>query len=74
MVGQDKLITAADFYFSDKKLAIFCDGKKFHNIEKDNRINAKLSDLGIRNIRFSGKEITENLETVLDEIEKELKK
>lgn len=69
-IGQDQLITAADFYFPDKKLAIFCDGKDFHDVEKDKIINQKLYDIGITPLRFTGKQINENLISVLDEIEK----
>jgi len=69
-VGQEQLITSADFYFPEKKLAVFCDGKEFHKEEKDNVINQKLNDIGIKTLRFSGKQINENLTTVLDEIEK----
>ena len=71
-ITQDKLITAADFYFPERKLAIFCDGKDFHNKEKDERINKKLKEIGITVLRFSGKQITENLSDVLDEIESKL--
>jgi hypothetical protein len=69
---QDKLITAADFYFPEKKLAIFCDGKDFHDSEKDERINNKLNEIGVDVLRFSGKEITEELSNVLDRIELKL--
>lgn len=71
-VKQDKLITAADFYFPDKKLAVFCDGKEFHDNEKDKKIDDKLKELGIKTVRFTGKEISEKLEDVLDKIENEL--
>ena len=73
-IGIDKLITSADLYFESKKLAIFCDGKEFHDKEKDSRISKALSDIGIKSLRFSGKEITENIEIVLDKIEDELNK
>jgi len=73
-VGQDKLVTAADFFFPDYNLAIFCDGKDFHNTKKDEVINKKLSEFGISVLRFSGKEITENLPEVLQAIEDKLKK
>ncbi|MFB6343519.1 DUF559 domain-containing protein [Saccharicrinis sp. FJH62] len=72
-LGEEKLITAADFFFSDNKLAIFCDGSEFHDEAKDKIIDSKLADLGIKSMRFSGKEITEQIESVLDKIEKELK-
>ena len=71
-LGQEKLITAADFYFPENNLAIFCDGKEFHDIEKDEMINKKLAEFGISVLRFSGKEITEQLPTVLDKIAERL--
>ena len=33
-VGQDNLITSADLFFPDFKLAIFCDGSQFHDQRK----------------------------------------
>lgn len=71
-IGQENLITALDFYFPEKKLAIFCDGKEFHNVEKDKKIDDSLKKIGINSLRFGGKEITENLENVLTEIESHL--
>jgi hypothetical protein len=73
-LGQDRLITAADFYFPEINLAIFCDGKEFHNVEKDEAINKKLNDFGISVLRFSGKQISESLPEVLSVIEEKLKK
>ena len=61
-------MTSADFYFEGIKLAIFCDGKEFHDIEKDKKIDEKLSELGISSMRFSGKSITEELENVINKI------
>ncbi len=66
---EDRLITSADFFYPTYKLALFCDGKEFHDEEKDKTIDESLSALGIRSLRFSGKRITEELEKVLDEIE-----
>ncbi|SJN52658.1 hypothetical protein FM120_36835 [Sphingobacterium faecium PCAi_F2.5] len=68
-IGQENLITEVDFYFADKKLAIFCDGKEFHDEEKDRRINLTLEKIGVRALRYSGKQITENLEEVLADIQ-----
>lgn len=67
-IGQDKLITAADFYFPNEKLAIFCDGSEFHDIVKDQVITEKLKGFGIDSLRFSGKEISENIESVISRI------
>lgn len=73
-LGQEQLITQADFYFPDKKLAIFCDGKEFHDLNKDKKINEALNKLDINILRFTGKDITENLENVLETIQNEYKK
>lgn len=69
-IGQENLITEVDFYFEDKKIAIFCDGKEFHDEEKDKKINLALEKIGVRALRYSGKQITENLEEVLSDIQK----
>jgi len=71
-IGEEKLITASDFYFPRKNLAIFCDGSQFHDKEKDEKINRKLKTLGIDALRFTGKEITEELEKVIDKIENKI--
>jgi Protein of unknown function (DUF559) len=73
---QDKLLTNVDFYFPDKKVAIFCDGSAFHDTEegrkKDEKIDNELKSLGVKPLRFNGKQITETLETVLNKIIAEL--
>lgn len=69
---EDRLITASDFYYPKHRLAIFCDGREFHDTEKDKKIDEALNTIGVQTLRFSGKRITEELETVLDEIEKAL--
>lgn len=72
----DELVTAADFYFPEKKLAIFCDSIKYHtrtsNINKDKLIDDKLNDLGIKSLRISGKDIVNNLKSCVDRIIVEL--
>jgi hypothetical protein len=68
-IGQENLITEVDFYFADKKLAIFCDGKEFHDEAKDKKINLALEKIGVRSLRYSGKQITENLEEVVLDIQ-----
>lgn len=72
-IPQDRLITTSDFYYPKEKIALFCDGKEFHDTAKDNKIDDKLNEIGIKSLRFSGKRITEELEVVLDEIEIALK-
>lgn len=54
-------ITDADFYFPDKKLAVFCDSKEHHSskesTDKDSNIDKSLAEIGIFSIRILGKEI-----------------
>ena len=68
-IPQDKLITASDFYYPKEKVALFCDGVEYHDIEKDKKIDDNLKAIGVIPLRFSGKRITEELKTVLDEIQ-----
>lgn len=67
-IAREKLITNAGFYFKEGKLAIFCDGSEYHNPEKDKLIDKQLQTIGIRCLRFTGKEISERLEAVLETI------
>lgn len=57
-------ITDADFYFPEKKLAIFCDSKEHHSskesIEKDKKIDKSLASIGITSLRILGKDIVSN--------------
>ncbi|HCX4809999.1 TPA: hypothetical protein OZT40_001343 [Escherichia coli] len=54
-------ITDADFYFPEKKLAVFCDSKEHHSsnesIDKDSNIDKSLAEIGISSIRIFGKDI-----------------
>lgn len=59
------LISEADFLFPDQRIAVFCDGATHNRArikERDRRIDAALSDLGIRSIRLSSKRILGNIE------------
>lgn len=55
------IITEADFFFEDKKIAVFCDSVAHHTsdaaIAKDLVIDKKLAEIGIRSIRISGPDI-----------------
>ena len=69
------IITEVDIYFDNKKLGVFCDGghhAKRKQREKDAAINAKLRELGITPLRFTGRPILENTTAVGDEIENAL--
>ena len=69
-------IYIADFYCHSQKLVIELDGS-IHNVPdvKTNDIirQKDLEDLGLKIIRFTNKEITNNLEQVLQTIEKNIK-
>lgn len=73
----NELITEADLYFPDKKIAIFCDSKKFHrgskNKLKDEKIDIELAKNGIKTLRLSGKEIMDNLDKCVHKVERILK-
>lgn len=73
---EDKLISNVDFFFPEKQLAIFCDGKAFHDSEekraKDTKIDSSLSSLGISSLRFSGKQITGDLESVIKTVKEKI--
>lgn len=68
----DELITEADLYFPSSKLAIFCDSKQFHrgkkNQGKDEFIDKALSEIGIKSLRLTGKEIIEKLDKCVNRI------
>lgn len=59
-----KIITEADFFFENEKIAIFCDSVAHHTSPedraKDSAIDAKLEKIGIRSFRVSGKDIAES--------------
>lgn len=56
-----KKITEADFFFVEKKIAVFCDSVAHHSspkaIAKDKEIDRKLEAAGIRSVRISGRDI-----------------
>jgi len=56
-----KAITDADYYFPEKKLAIFCDSIAHHSspeaVEKDKKIDIKLHQVGIESMRICGRDI-----------------
>jgi hypothetical protein len=60
----NNIITEADFFFEEQKVAVFCDSVEFHTTEKavakDAAIDEKLSAIGIRSIRISGSDIVKS--------------
>lgn len=68
----DEIITEADLYFPERKLAIFCDSTKHHrgqkNKEKDESIDKKLNNIGIDSLRIPGKLIVQDFDKALEMI------
>ncbi|MFA5292109.1 MAG: DUF559 domain-containing protein [Phycisphaerae bacterium] len=63
------LLTEADFYFPDCRLAIFCDSTKHHRSpkakQKDNIITDKLKNLGFKTLRIPGSMIVNDFDAAL---------
>jgi len=59
-----ELITEADLYFPDQRVAVFCDGSHHERRKqrlKDEAINARLTELGILPVRVPGRLINSDL-------------
>jgi len=73
----DELLTEADLYFPDKKIALFCDSTKHHRTSKaklkDENISNELNSLGIKSLRIQGREIVHDLENTVERILEEIK-
>jgi hypothetical protein len=56
-----KMITEADFFFEEKRVAVFCDSVAHHTskdaIAKDEAIDERLREVGILSVRISGPDI-----------------
>lgn len=66
------MITEADLYFPDQRVAVFCDSTKFHRGQKaqakDRAINERLGDIGVKAIRVSGADISRDLKGAADQV------
>lgn len=75
-VGDAKIITEVDFYFSDQKLAVFCDSLQYHrgnrNQNKDLAIDAELNKLGIKSLRIDSRHIFDNVYAAVDNVKSAL--
>jgi very-short-patch-repair endonuclease len=64
------MITVADMYFSDQRLAVFCDSTAHHRgakaILKDARVSERLAQIGIRTVRVPGALIVRDLAAAAD--------
>ena len=71
----DGLVTEADLFFPDGRVAVFCDGG-FHlrpkQKAKDAVITEKLAALGIRSVRIPGDEIRKDLPKAVAQVKEVL--
>lgn len=66
-----------DFYCPKLKLVIEIDGEQHHSqegLEYDNVREEYMKELGIKTIRFSNVEVRDDIESVVEEIKKVIKK
>jgi hypothetical protein len=69
------LVTEADLFFPDKRVAVFCDGgshSRPKQKKKDDAINTKLGALGICAIRIPGDEIRKDLPKAIARVKEAL--
>ena len=66
-----------DFYIEkrDVRLCIYTDGHTYHErteeqAQRDKRINRKLQELGFKVLRYTGKDVNQNTDIIVDEIKK----
>lgn len=68
----DEIITEADLYFPESRLAVFCDSTKYHRgkkkFDKDDIIDKQLNEVGIESLRIPGKLIVEKIDEALEMI------
>lgn len=70
-------VTEADLYFPDQRVAVFCDGGRYHRSgkkqKKDAAISERLRGFGISPVRINGRTIVNDLAAAADAVEEELK-
>ncbi len=72
-----EVLTIVDFYIEKKgvKLCVYTDGHTYHErteeqAQHDKRIDRKLQELGFKVLRYTGKDVNENTDEIVDEIKK----
>jgi len=80
-VDRKTILTLPDFYIetSNKRICIYADGHTYHERTeyqalRDRNIDRELQNLGFVCLRFTGKEIRENIEKVIETIKKSIEK
>ena len=71
------VLTVADFYIEKRniKLCIYTDGHTYHErteeqAQRDKRIDRKLQELGFQVLRYTGKDVNDDTDTIVAEIKK----
>lgn len=72
-----EVLTVVDFYIEKKqtKLCVYTDGHSYHErteeqAQHDRNIDRKLQELGFQVLRYTGKDVKENIEQIIEEIKK----
>ncbi|MBW4362445.1 endonuclease domain-containing protein [Flavobacterium taihuense] len=75
-----EVLTVVDFYIEKRqtKLCIYTDGHTYHErteeqAQRDRNIDRKLQELGFQVLRYTGKEVKENCEKIITDINKWIK-
>ncbi len=70
-----EVLTVADFYIEkgNVRLCVYTDGHTYHErteeqAQRDKRIDRKLQELGFQVLRYTGKEVNENINVIVAEI------
>ena len=70
------VLTVVDFYIEKKgvKLCIYTDGHTYHErteeqAQRDRNIDRKLQELGFQVLRYTGKEVNENMSRIIGDIQ-----
>jgi hypothetical protein len=70
-----EVLTVVDFYIEKRgsKLCIYTDGHTYHErteeqAQRDRNIDRKLQELGFQVLRYTGKDVNENISKIIDEI------
>jgi hypothetical protein len=74
-INYKNIMTIADFFIEkgNSKLCVYADGHTYHErnedqATRDKNIDRKLQDFGFRVMRFTGKEINDNIDSVVKDI------
>lgn len=77
LAEEPQLVTEADMYFPEHRLAVFCDSNRHHRggraAEKDRAIDERLLASGVQSVRVPGKLIVEDLRAAADLVREALR-